>query len=207
MEYSSGKEAYFENAGFISSSYQGSCSSFIVSILHQRQQAYLVGPPSIYLVGPCSVSAISVQHPPIKSAHPPLASSPLARISSISSKLLLPQKSFTPLTNRLLIFSTSGSSTAAKQILKYAQLRLSLISSVGANMEPGATSTRYFFEVRWIHSPCASLAGVVLFQRGWVGKLRWILTGVRLKTLGTFKDKGGLTIRTCPRAAIQNRKG
>ncbi len=123
------------------------------------------------------------QHPPIKPASPWLVSSPLVSISSISSKLFFPQKSFTPFTNRLLIFSTSGSSTAAKQILKYAQLRLSLISSVGANMEPGATRTRYFFEVRWTHSPCASLAGVVLFQRGWEGKLRWTLTGIRPKTL------------------------
>ena len=58
------------------------------------------------------------QHPPIKLANSSLASSLLIPISSISSKFFLPQKSFTPLTSRLLIFSTSGSSTAAKQILK-----------------------------------------------------------------------------------------
>ena len=115
------------------------------------------------------------QHPPIRLANPSFASSPLVPISSISSIFFFPQKSFTPLMSRLLIISTSSSSTAAKQILKYAQLRLSLIPSVGAKMEPGATSTRYFSEVKWTHNPCASLAGEVLFQRGWEGKLMWTL--------------------------------
>lgn len=130
------------------------------------------------------------QHPPIRSANPSFASSSLVPISSISSKLFFPQKSFTPLTNRLLIFSTSGSSTAAKQILKYAQLRLSLISSVGANREPGATSTRYSFEAKWTHSACESLAGVVSFHRGWEGKLRWTLSGIRPNTFRSFEGRG-----------------
>ena len=132
------------------------------------------------------------QHPPIKLTNPWLASSPSVPMSSISSEFLLRQKSFTPLTNRLLIFSTSGSSAAAKQIRKYAQLRLSLISSVGANMEPGATSTRYFSEVKWIHSPCESLAGATLFHKGWEGKLSWTLTSIRPKTLPRCKDTGDL---------------
>ena len=132
------------------------------------------------------------QHPPVKLTNPSLASSPLVPISSISSKFLLPQKSFTPLTNRLLIFSTSGSSTAAKQIRKYAQLRLSLISSVGANMEPGATSTRYFSEVKWIHSACESLAGATLLHKGWEGKLSWTLTSIRPKTLPRRTDTGDI---------------
>ena len=132
------------------------------------------------------------QHPPMKLTNPSLASSPFVPISSISSKFLLPQKSFTPLTNRLLICSTSGSSTAAKQIRKYAQLRLSLISSVGANMEPGATSTRYFSEVKWIHSACESLAGATLFHKGWEGKLSWTLTSIRPKTLPRCTDIGDL---------------
>ena len=129
----------------------------------------------------------SDQQPPIRSANPSLASNPLA--SSISSKLCFPQKAFTPLTNRLLISSTSGSFTAAKQILMYAQLRLSLISSVGAKREPGVTNTRYFFVVRWTHSPCASFGAEILFQRGWEGKLRWTLTWIRLKTLPCTKGK------------------
>ena len=132
------------------------------------------------------------QHPPIKFTNPSLASSPFVPMSSISSKFLLPQKSFTPLTNRLLIFSTSGSSTAAKQIRKYAQLRLSLISSVGANMEPGVTSTKYFSEVKCIHSPCESLAGATLSHKGWEGKLSWTLTSMRPKTLPRCTDTGDL---------------
>lgn len=170
-----------------------SCPKSCSSIHHSILTSKAASPPYqtlIYLILPYFYDPS--QHPPIKSANPWLASSPLVSISSISSKLFFPQKSLTPLTNRLLIFSTSGSSTAAKQILKYAQLCLSLISSVGANMDPGATSTRYSFEVKWTHSPCASLAGVILFQRGWEGKLRWILTGISskhyaavLKTRGT----------------------
>ena len=79
-----------------------------------RSKSTLPGPNSSH---PASSRPLT-QHPPIKLANSLLASSPLIPISSISSKFFLPQKSFTPLTSRLLIFSTSGSSTAAKQILK-----------------------------------------------------------------------------------------
>ena len=164
----------------------------IMLILHCRTPiSKAASPPSqtlIHLILPYLYDLD--QHPPAKSANAWLASGPLIAISSISSKLFLPQKSFTPFTKRLLKSSTSGSSTAAKQTLRYAQPRSSLISSVGANMEPGMTSKRYFFVVKCTHNPRASLAGVVLFHNGWEGRLRWTLTGVRPKTLWIVRDQG-----------------
>ena len=59
-------------------------------------------------------------------------------------------------------------------------------------MEPGATSTRYFSEVKWIHSACESLAGATLFHKGWEGKLSWTLTSFRPKTLPRYTDTGDL---------------
>ena len=105
-------------------------------------------------------------HHPLKSNNPsgisPSTAPAAASTSSMSSKLFFFQKSCTPATNLLLVFSTSDSSTAAKHIRTYDQPLSSRTSSVGEKIVPGETRTRYFSVVRCTQRALASFPGKVV---------------------------------------------